>query len=87
MNAETSGSSSQVRYYVTSFHDLGPDQRVVMDALDPGVAISKKEVAARTGFSEPKTARILKGLSEKGHLKTYGNTRGKRYEKPLDGSS
>lgn len=87
MNAETSGPASQVRYYVASFHELGPDQRVVMDALDPGVAISKKEAAARTGFSEPKTARILKELSEKGHLRTYGNTRGKRYEKPSDGSS
>ena len=87
VNAKKSNAASAVQYFVTDLECLDPDRRAVMEALKAGVAASKREVAAKTGFSDYKTARLLKSLAEEGLLKTYGSTRGKRYEKIDDADS
>ena len=83
INAEGHKASGEVRYFVMGIGGLSPDKQTIMEALEAGVAASKKEVAGKTGFSEYKTARLLKELVEDGYLKPYGSTRGKRYEKPV----
>lgn len=57
----------------------GGDREAVLAVLPAGVFVSKQDVAARVGFSESKTARLLKELVESGSVEACGATKGRRY--------
>lgn len=77
--AVTEGSISVTLPVLDARPTLDGDEGKVLSVFSPGIALSRSQVVASTGFGKDKTLRILRGLMDRNLVHTQGSGRGTRY--------
>lgn len=58
---------------------LDGDEEKVLSVFSPGIALSRSQVVASTGFGKDKALKVLRGLMDKNLVRLQGSGRGTRY--------